>query len=156
MTLYYYSPLTKEESEVSRLEQKGHQCFSLLKFRKKSAYIGSEPRELSKGHLISQRFPFSFSPLWNGVKKVKLSLLQAVEAHRVVKMSRVLHLLDRQLTDGCEVASLMHQPPFTPRRILALIRGRVKPRAIVWPGGLGQLKNLMTSSGIKPARPSSL
>jgi hypothetical protein len=35
--------------------------------------------------------------------------------------------------------------------VLICIRGRVNPRAIVRPEGLGQLKNPMTSSEIKPA-----
>jgi hypothetical protein len=30
-------------------------------------------------------------------------------------MSRLPHFLDIQLTDGGEVVSLMHQPPFTPQ-----------------------------------------
>jgi hypothetical protein len=31
--------------------------------------------------------------------------------------SRLPHFLDNQLTDGGEAVSLMHQPPFTPRKI---------------------------------------
>jgi hypothetical protein len=34
--------------------------------------------------------------------------------------------------------------------VLIFIRGWVDPRAMVWPEGLSQLKNPMTSSGIEP------
>jgi hypothetical protein len=32
-------------------------------------------------------------------------------------MFRLPHFLDKLLTDGSEVVSLRHQPPFTPRKI---------------------------------------
>jgi hypothetical protein len=49
-----------------------------------------------------------------GVKKVKLSLQQTVEAHRVVRR-RGFHIsLDNPLTDGGKVVSLTLRPPFTP------------------------------------------
>jgi hypothetical protein len=47
--------------------------------------------------------------------KVKLSLLQAVKAHRVVRRSRLPQFLDNRLTDGGEVVSLTRRPPFTPQ-----------------------------------------
>jgi hypothetical protein len=53
---------------------------------------------------------------------------------------------------GGEAVNLMRRPPFIPSKIPGLIcvRGRAEPRAIVLLEGLGQLKNSMTSSGIKP------
>jgi hypothetical protein len=68
--------------------------------------------------------------------------------------SRLPHFLDNRFIDGGEVVSLMPRLPFTPRwRFLVLIsvRGWVDSRATVRLEGLGQLKNQMTSSGIKPA-----
>jgi hypothetical protein len=50
-------------------------------------------------------------------KKVKLSLQQAVEAHRVVRRRGSHIFLDNRFTDGGEVVSLMRRPPFTPRKI---------------------------------------
>jgi hypothetical protein len=35
--------------------------------------------------------------------------------------SKLTHFLDTQLTDGGEVVSLTHHPPFTPERFLVLI-----------------------------------
>jgi hypothetical protein len=70
------------------------------------------------------------------------------------EMSRLPHFLDNQLTDGGEVVSLMHWPPFTPlRRFLVIIsvRGRVNPWATVCLKELGELKNPVTSLGIEPA-----
>jgi hypothetical protein len=64
--------------------------------------------------------------------------------------SRIQYFLDSQITDGCEVVSLMHRPLFTPppppKRFLVLI-----PSAIVWLEGLSKLKNPMTPSKMKPA-----
>jgi hypothetical protein len=48
-------------------------------------------------------------------KNVKLSLKQAVEAHRVVRRRGFSYFLDSRLTDGGEVVSLMRRPPFTPQ-----------------------------------------
>jgi hypothetical protein len=76
-----------------------------------------------------------------------------VEAHRV-EMSRLPHLLDSRLTDGREAVALKRRPHlYSLGRFLVLIsvRGWVHSRAIVRLEGLGQLKNSMTSSGIKPA-----
>jgi hypothetical protein len=50
-------------------------------------------------------------------KKVKLTLKEAVKAHRVETL-RFPHFLDNWLTDGGEVVSLTRWPPFThPRKI---------------------------------------
>jgi hypothetical protein len=46
--------------------------------------------------------------------KVEVSLLQAVEAHRVVGR-RGSHIFYCLLTDGSEVVNLTHRPPFTPQ-----------------------------------------
>jgi hypothetical protein len=66
---------------------------------------------------------------------------------------RFPHFIDNRLTDGSETVNLRCQPPFNPRRFLVPISVRcwVNPRATVWLEGLGQLRNPMTSSGIKPA-----
>jgi hypothetical protein len=45
------------------------------------------------------------------------------------------------LKDGGEVVSLTHWP---------MLEAEFDPRAVVWLAGLGQLKNPVTSSGIKP------
>jgi hypothetical protein len=44
-----------------------------------------------------------------------LSLYQAVKAHNVVETSRLPHFLDRRLTDGGKVVSLMRRPSFIPQ-----------------------------------------
>jgi hypothetical protein len=49
------------------------------------------------------------------VKKVKISLLQAMEAHRVCEKLRLPHYLDKRLIDGGKVISPTHRPQFTPR-----------------------------------------
>jgi hypothetical protein len=49
------------------------------------------------------------------ITKVKLSLLQAVEAHRVARCRNFHIHLDNRLTDGGEVVSLTCRPPFTPQ-----------------------------------------
>jgi hypothetical protein len=90
----------------------------------------------------------------NAVCKVKLSLYQAVEAHRVVR--RRDSTFSRQSACrwrwGCQpyAPAALYPPP--PRRFMVLIfvTGRVDPRNIVRLKGLGQLKNPMTS-GIEPA-----
>jgi hypothetical protein len=48
-------------------------------------------------------------------KKVKISLLQAMEAHRVAERLRLPHYLDKRLIDGGKVVSPTRQPHFTPR-----------------------------------------
>jgi hypothetical protein len=76
-----------------------------------------------------------------------------METHRV-ETSRLPHFLDSQLIDGSEVVSLTRWLAATlpPGRFLLLISvwGWVNPRVTVWLEGLSQLKNPMTSSGIKP------
>jgi hypothetical protein len=63
-------------------------------------------------------------------------------------------VLDNWLTDGGEVVSLMtlRPSPHPPRRFLILIsvRDLDDPRAVIWLEGLGQLKSLMTWSGMEP------
>jgi hypothetical protein len=39
------------------------------------------------------------------------------EGPEACETSRLPHVLDNRLTDGCEVVSLMRRPPFTPRKI---------------------------------------
>jgi hypothetical protein len=46
--------------------------------------------------------------------KVKLSLQQAMDTHRVCETSRLQHFLDNQLRDGSEVVSLTNLPSITP------------------------------------------
>jgi hypothetical protein len=73
-----------------------------------------------------------------------------VEVHRV-EILRLPHFLDNWLTDGGEVVSFMHPPPFSPRIVLVLtsVRGWVDLKATVRLEGLDQLNNPMTSLGIK-------
>jgi hypothetical protein len=49
--------------------------------------------------------------------KVKLSLCQAVEGHKVCELSRLPHFLDNWFTVGGEVIILMRRPHFIPRKI---------------------------------------
>jgi hypothetical protein len=57
--------------------------------------------------------------------KVKLSLYQAMEAHRGCETLRVPQYLDKRLTDGGKVVSLTRRPRFTPPgRFLVLISVR--------------------------------
>jgi hypothetical protein len=51
------------------------------------------------------------------LEKLKLSLKQAMKAHRVVLTSRLPHFLDNGLKDGGEVVIPTRRPPFTPRKI---------------------------------------
>jgi hypothetical protein len=83
-------------------------------------------------------------------KKEKLSLQQAVEAHRVVRRrgSHIFYTIGLQM--AVRLPALSASRPLPPGRFLVLIsvRGWFYPRAIVRLEGLGQLK---TSSGIEPA-----
>jgi hypothetical protein len=49
--------------------------------------------------------------------KKKLSLQQAMKAHRVVRRRGSHIFLDNRLTDGGEVVSPTRRPPFTPSKI---------------------------------------
>jgi hypothetical protein len=66
---------------------------------------------------------------------------------------RLPHFLDNRLTDGGEVVSITHRPPFNSQEdswYSFLLRGTVDPRAMVRLEGLGQLIK-STSSGLDPA-----
>jgi hypothetical protein len=70
------------------------------------------------------------------------------------EMLRIPHFLDDQLTDGGEVLSLTPRPAARPLsqedlEVLISVRGRVNPRVVVWLE-IDQLRNAVTSSGIKP------
>jgi hypothetical protein len=87
--------------------------------------------------------------MWVRVR-VKLSLQQAVEVHKAVKL-RGFHIF---WTIGSETAvRLSASRPLPAGKILLLIsvRGWVDHRATVRLEGLGQLKNPMTSSWTEPA-----
>jgi hypothetical protein len=67
---------------------------------------------------------FSMSDVtrWRWCLTSKLNLLKvevrvAVEALRVVRRPGSHIFLDNRLTDGGEVVSLTHRPPFTPRKM---------------------------------------
>jgi hypothetical protein len=55
-------------------------------------------------------------------KKVKISLLQAVEVHRVCESLRLSHYLDKRLIDGGKVVSPTRRPHFTPRFLFFLFK----------------------------------
>jgi hypothetical protein len=76
------------------------------------------------------------------IKRVKLSLKQDVEAHRVVRR-RGRHISYKIGSEmGVRLSAIRAGRPLPPGRFLVLIsvRGRVDPRAIVRLEGLGQLK----------------
>jgi hypothetical protein len=77
-------------------------------------------------------------------KKGKATPEQAMETQRVVRYQ------GSQM--AVRLSVLCTSSPLPPERFLVLIpvRGWVVPRAIVWLEGLGQSKNPMTSSKIKP------
>jgi hypothetical protein len=52
---------------------------------------------------------------WQVKVKVKLSLLQAMEAHRVARWLGLPHYLDKRLIDGGNVVSPTRRPHVTPR-----------------------------------------
>jgi hypothetical protein len=60
--------------------------------------------------------------LWHKLKwaEVKLSLYQAIEAHRAVRRRGSHVFLDNRLIDVGKVVSLMRLQPFTPRKIPGL------------------------------------
>jgi hypothetical protein len=81
--------------------------------------------------------------------KGKTIPVTSCEGPQGYETSRLSHFLDNRLTDGGEVVSLTRRPPFPLRKITGthfcytLSRQRLE--------GLGQLKNLITSSGFEPA-----
>jgi hypothetical protein len=83
------------------------------------------------------------------VKKVKQSLQQALEVHRIVRRrgSHIFWTVNSQM--AVRLSALRAGRPLPPGRFLVFIsvRSWVGPRAIVQLEGLGQLKNPMTSSG---------
>jgi hypothetical protein len=56
----------------------------------------------------------NYEPLCRKVK-VKISLLQAMEAHGLREVEAIPHYLDKRLIDGGKVVSPTRQPHFTPR-----------------------------------------
>jgi hypothetical protein len=92
--------------------------------------------------------------------KVKLSLWQAVEAHKCVRFQgyHIFKTLGSQM--AVKLSALFSGRSLPPGRYLVLISVRVwvDPRDTVWLEVLGQLKNLMTSLRIEPAtfRPNKL
>jgi hypothetical protein len=68
--------------------------------------------------------------------------------------SSLPHFLNNRLTDGGEVVSLTGRPPFTPQEdswYSFLLDADSTPGPYLQLEGLGQFKNLMTSSRIEPA-----
>jgi hypothetical protein len=73
-----------------------------------------------------------------------------MEVHRFIR--RQGSHSDSRLTDGGEVVSLTHRPPFTPQEdswYSFLLEAESTPRAIKRLEGLGQLKK--STSGLEPA-----
>jgi hypothetical protein len=73
------------------------------------------------------------------------------------EMLRIPHCLDKRLTDGGEVVSLMHRPRSTPQKhflfvfVTNICQWPSKPQGLVRLEGLGKLLNSITSSGLEPA-----
>jgi hypothetical protein len=80
-------------------------------------------------------------------ERVKLCLLQAMEAHRIVRHwgFHIFYTINSQTAVRLS-ALRTGQLSFTPRKIPdTSVRGLDEPRAKVWVEGSGQLKNWMTS-----------
>jgi hypothetical protein len=71
-------------------------------------------------------------------------------------MLRIPHCIDNWLTDGGKGVSPMHRPHFTTQKHFSasgihFCKRLREPQGLVWPEGLGKLKNSFTSSGIEHA-----
>jgi hypothetical protein len=83
-------------------------------------------------------------------KKLKLSLLQDAEAHNDVRCQGSHNV--QTISSQMMVVSLTRQLLVTPQNDSGthFYYRLSDPRAVVWLGGLDQLKNPLTSLGIKP------
>jgi hypothetical protein len=88
-----------------------------------------------------------------GKEKVKLSLWQAVKAHRVLRCRgfHIFYTIGSRMV--VRLSAIRAGRPLPPGRFLVVIsiRGCVDPRDIMRLEGSGQLKNPVTSLGIEPA-----
>jgi hypothetical protein len=103
----------------------------------------------SRNDILGLSFAVTSCPtLSNKLKKVKLSLQQAVKSHKVLRCwgSHIFYTIGSLLV--VNLSASCPGSPQPPGRVLVLISvsGWVDPRAIVRLEGLGQLKNPMTWS----------
>jgi hypothetical protein len=140
-----------------------HRSCDLKKILRTLTFYGPEMKRFCSIHSFLRRYLCDFfhssSLTFHGMKshsavkgKSKTIPVTGREGPQGCETSRFPHFLYNQLTDGGGV-SLTRRPPFTPQEdscFLFLLEANSNPKAIVRLGGLGQLKNPMTSSGFEP------
>jgi hypothetical protein len=86
-----------------------------IKFNKKITNLNNlKEKCIEQKHVLIRAIISNIYIYIKGKGKVKISLFQAVEAHRVERL-RLPHYLDKRLIDGGKVVSPTRLPHFTPR-----------------------------------------